>query len=88
MADDVQNRLADAMRAGVPASSQQAMDLAEEHRQHISRWFYDCPPAMHAGLGRMYVEDERFTATYEQIAPGLAEYVSTAVQANAERQGA
>ena len=87
-ADDMQRRLADAMRAGVPASSEQAMDLAEEHRQHISRWFYDCPPAMHAGLGRMYVEDERFTATYEQIAPGLAEYVSTAVQANAERQGA
>ena len=26
-----------------------AMDVAEEHRQHISRNFYDCPPAMHAG---------------------------------------
>ena len=43
-----------------------AMDLAEEHRQHITRWFYDCPPEMHAGLGRMYVEDERFTAHYER----------------------
>jgi hypothetical protein len=41
---------------------------------------------MHAGLGRMYVEDERFTAHYEDIAPGLAQYVSTAVQANAARQ--
>ncbi|WNV75903.1 TipAS antibiotic-recognition domain-containing protein [Geodermatophilus sp. DSM 44513] len=41
---------------------------------------------MHAGLGRLYVEDERFTATYEAIAPGLARYVSTAVQANAARQ--
>ena len=46
-----------------------------------------CPPEMHAGLGRMYVEDERFTATYEAMAPGLAQYVSTAVQANAARQG-
>jgi hypothetical protein len=63
------------------------MDVAEEHRQQISRNFYDCPPEMHAGLGRMYVEDERFTAHYEQIAPGLAQYVSTAVQANAARQG-
>jgi DNA-binding transcriptional MerR regulator len=86
-ADGVNTRFADALRAGVPADSEQAMGIAEEHRQHISRWFYDCPPAMHAGLGRMYVEDERFTATYEQIAPGLAQYVSTAVQANAARAG-
>ena len=83
---DVERRFAEAMRAGVPADSEQAMDVAEEHRQQISRNFYDCPPGMHAGLGRMYVEDERFTAHYERIAPGLAQYVSTAVQANAARQ--
>jgi DNA-binding transcriptional MerR regulator len=83
--EDVERRFAEALRAGVPADSAQAMDVAEAHRQHISRWFYDCPPEMHAGLGRMYVEDERFTAHYEQIAPGLAQYVSTAVQANAAR---
>jgi hypothetical protein len=86
-ADDVQNRFAEVMRSGAAADSEQAMDVAEEHRQHIGRWFYDCPPAMHAGLGRMYVEDERFTATYERTAEGLAQFVSTAVQANAARQG-
>ncbi len=85
-AADVERRFAEALRDGVPADSAPALDLAEEHRQHISRWFYDCPPEMHAGLGRMYVEDERFTAHYEQLAPGLARYVSTAVQANAARQ--
>src|SRR5919205_3191135 len=67
--DDVQRRFAEALRAGVPADSAQAMDIAEEHRQHISRNFYDCPPAMHAGLGRMYVDDERFAANYEALAP-------------------
>jgi DNA-binding transcriptional MerR regulator len=85
-AGDIERRFAEAMAAGVPADDARAMDLAEEHRQHIGRWFYDCPPAMHAGLGRMYVEDERFTANYERIAPGLAQYVSTAVQANAARR--
>ena len=84
--EDVERRFAEALRSGVPADSEQAMDVAEEHRQQISRNFYDCPPEMHAGLGRMYVEDERFTAYYERIAPGLAQYVSTAVQANAARQ--
>jgi MerR family transcriptional regulator, thiopeptide resistance regulator len=84
----IEQRLADALRAGVAPDSAPAMDLAEEHRRHISRWFYDCPPQMHAGLGRMYLEDERFTAHYEQVTPGLARYVSTAVQANAARHGA
>jgi DNA-binding transcriptional MerR regulator len=85
--DDIQRRFAEAMQSGAPADSARAMDVAEEHRQHITRWFYDCPPQMHAGLGRMYVEDERFTANYERTATGLAQYVSTAVQANAGRQG-
>ena len=85
--EDVERRFVEALRAGVPADSEQAMDIAEEHRQQINRNFYDCPPQMHAGLGRMYVEDERFTATYENVAPGLAQWVSTAVQANAARQG-
>ena len=86
-AGDVERRFAAALATGVPADAVEAMDLAEEHRQQISRDFYDCSPEMHGGLGRMYVEDERFTAYYERIAPGLARYVSTAVQANAARQG-
>jgi MerR family transcriptional regulator, thiopeptide resistance regulator len=86
-AADVERRFAELLRDGVPAESVPATDLAEEHRQHITRWFYDCPPEMHAGLGQMYVEDPRFTAHYEEIAPGLARYVSTAVQANAARRG-
>jgi DNA-binding transcriptional MerR regulator len=86
--EDVEVRFAAALQAGVPADSEQAMDIAEEHRQQISRNFYDCPPGMHAGLGRMYVEDERFTAHYENRAAGLAQYVSTAIQANAARRGA
>jgi DNA-binding transcriptional MerR regulator len=80
-------RFVELLGAGEPADGEQARAVAEEHRQHICRWFYDCGPAMHAGLGRMYVEDERFTATYEAKAPGLAQYVSAAVQANAAARG-
>jgi hypothetical protein len=64
------------------------MAVAEAHRRHISRWFYDCPPSMHRGLGDMYAADPRFTAHYEQRAAGLAEYVRDAVHANADRLGA
>jgi DNA-binding transcriptional MerR regulator len=85
--EDVERRFVEVMRSGAPADSEQAMDAAEAHRQQISRNFYDCPPEMHAGLGQMYVQDERFAAHYEELAPGLAQYVSDAVQANAARQG-
>jgi DNA-binding transcriptional MerR regulator len=85
--DEIDGRFVALMAAGEPADGEAACAAAEEHRQSISRRFYDCPPEMHAGLGRMYVEDARFTASYEGKAPGLARYVSTAVQANAAARG-
>ncbi|WP_414497553.1 TipAS antibiotic-recognition domain-containing protein [Streptomyces sp. CRN 30] len=38
------------MEAGEPPSGEAAMALAEEHRQQITGWFYDCPYAMHVCL--------------------------------------
>jgi hypothetical protein len=86
-ADAVTARLAELLDADVPATSTRAMDAAEEHRRHIHRWFYDCPHEMHAHLGEMYVTDQRFTATYDEVRPGLATYVRDAIVANAERAG-
>jgi MerR family transcriptional regulator, thiopeptide resistance regulator len=77
-----------AMTQGLPPQSEEAMDLVEQHRQHISRWFYDCSHDMHRGLGEMYVADPRFAKHYEDQAPGLSAYVRAAVLANAERSGA
>jgi MerR family transcriptional regulator, thiopeptide resistance regulator len=76
---------ADALRSGVPSDSPHAMDLAEAHRRHISRWFYDCGYDVHRGLAEMYVADERFAKHYEDVAPGLAQYVHDAITANADR---
>ncbi|HEY2443028.1 MAG TPA: MerR family transcriptional regulator [Streptosporangiaceae bacterium] len=84
-ATSVNQRFLDAMRSGAPAGSGQAMDLAEEHRQHITRRFYDCDHAMHRGLAEMYLRDERFGKNYDDMAPGLAQYVHDAILANATR---
>lgn len=35
-------------------------------------------------LGQMYVDDPRFTATYDQIAPGLAKYYCAAMDTYAD----
>ncbi len=83
--EGVEQALQRAMSAGLPATSQEAMDAAEAHRQHISRWFYALDYPMHRGLADMYVADPRFTAHYEERAPGLAAYVHDAIHANADR---
>jgi DNA-binding transcriptional MerR regulator len=76
------------MAAGEPPASEAAMDMAEEHRQHICGWFYECPYEMHQGLGEMYVSDERFKAFYDSMRPGLAEHLRDAIKANAARRTA
>ena len=70
---------------GVAPDDPRAMDAAERHRLLIDAWFYPCSHQMHEQLGRMYVEDARFTATYEKIRPGMAEYVRDATAANSAR---
>ena len=78
-------RFAAALRVGEPADGAVAMGLAEQHREHLVRWFYDCTPAMHRGIGDLYISDERYMAPYEEIQAGFSHYVRDAIHANADR---
>lgn len=82
--DDLNRRLAECMTSGAAPDSPQAMALAEEHRASIET-FYDCSYQMHRNLGEMYVADERFAKTYNDVAPGLAVWLRDAINANADR---
>ena len=84
--DENTRAFAAAMRAGQPAGGQAATDLAERHREHIGRHFYECGYPLHRGLAEMYVSDPRFTAHYDAVEPGLARYVRDAIVANADRR--
>lgn len=66
--------LAEGKRAGIVPGSPQANALAARHRAGISR-FYDCSDDMHVCLAQMYLADERFTRYYDDIEPGLAQFV-------------
>lgn len=83
----VEAALFDAFRAGLPADSTTAMEAAEQHRLHVNRWFYDCPPSMHRSLGDIYVSDPRYVARYDDSfgRPGFAAYCREAIHANADR---
>jgi DNA-binding transcriptional MerR regulator len=86
--DDWSTRYAALMSAGQPPTAEAAMDLAEEHRLHIHRWYYGCGYEMHGCLADMYVSDERFKAFYDAMHPGLAEHLRDAIHANAARHAA
>src|SRR6185503_17358165 len=79
------NAFVAAMEAGLPATSEEAMDAAEQARLQIDKWFYDITPSFHRNLGDMYLADPRFTKTYEDMVPGMAQYVRDAIHANADR---
>lgn len=83
--DALNRHLADALAAGLAPDGGEAMDLAEVHRQQIVENYYDCTYEIHRGLAEMYLADERFTATYEKVAPGLARWLHDAIVANADR---
>ena len=42
---------------------------------------------MQVCLGRMYAHDPRFTAYYDKVRPGLADWLSQVIDENARAQG-
>lgn len=82
----VEAAMAALLAAGEAPDGPKAMDLAEEARLHIHRWFYPCSHTMHVGLAEMYTADARFAAHYDDRAPGLSAFMAGAIRANAARQ--
>ncbi|MDR3080984.1 MAG: MerR family transcriptional regulator [Streptomyces sp.] len=83
--DDWQERYAALMAAGEQPTGETAMDLAEEHRQQITEWYFEVSYELHRCFAEMYVADERFKAFYDSVRPGLAEHLKEAILANAAR---
>lgn len=78
LAEEVNSTLAQAMETGDPAGelAQKAADL---HKQWITFYWSEYSKEAHAGLGEMYVADERFKAYYDKIRPGAAEFLRDAI---------
>lgn len=69
-------KLADAMDQDI--KSKKVQDLIAEHSKGI-QFFYDCPLEMYRNLGKMYVDDPRFTVYYDKFRPGLAIFLRDAI---------
>jgi MerR family transcriptional regulator, thiopeptide resistance regulator len=70
------------MQAGAAVADPAVQAAVEEHRRLIDRWFYPCSVEMHKNLGAMYVQDPRFTANLDKLAPGYAKFLSDAIAAS------
>ena len=58
-----------------------AQELAGKLQAYISANFYNCTPEILAGLGRVYVADERFRNNIDKHGEGTAEFISSAIKA-------
>ena len=61
------------------ADSAVAQALVKKLQQHITDNFYTCTPQILAGLGQMYVLDERFRDNIDRHGIGTAAFVSAAI---------
>ena len=66
--------------SGASADSAEAQVLVAKLQAHITENYYTCTDEILAGLGQMYVADERFKANINKNSDGTAEFVSKAIE--------
>ncbi|SRR5579875_3503639 len=57
----------------------EVQEWIQRYHQHINDRFYTCTAQIFRGLADCYVQDERFTASWEAIKPGMAHFMSEAM---------
>ena len=65
--------------SGASADSDEAQALVAKLQAHITVNYYTCTDEILAGLGKMYVADERFKKNIDKYREGTAEFASQAI---------
>ncbi|MBQ3403945.1 MAG: MerR family transcriptional regulator [Oscillospiraceae bacterium] len=84
--DEILGKFALCMKSGDSPDSGSAQELVKELQGFISANFYDCTDQILAGLGEMYVADERFRENIDRHGQGTAQYISRAIQHSSREQ--
>jgi len=74
-------KFAACMKEGHTNDSAEAQALVKELQNYITKNYYTCTIEILAGLGQMYVADERFKNNIDQHTPGTAAFISEAITA-------
>ena len=78
--NDILAELAVCMKNGEDPSSAEAQSLVKTLQSHITENYYHCTNEILAGLGKMYVADERFKNNIDKHADGTAEFICEAIE--------
>ncbi len=73
-------KFAECMQNGNTADSKEAQALVIELQDYITENYYTCTNEILAGLGQMYVADERFKNNIDKNGNGTADFVSKAIK--------
>ena len=65
--------------SGACADSAEAQALAAKLQAHITEHYYTCTDEILAGLGKMYIADERFKKNIDKHGEGTAEFTAEAI---------
>ena len=65
--------------SGASADSDEAQALVAKIQAHITENYYTCTDEILAGLGKMYVADERFKKNIDKYGEGTAEFAAEAI---------
>ena len=65
--------------SGASADSAEAQALVAKLQAHITENYYTCTDEILAGLGQMYVADERFKKNIDKYGEGTAEFAAEAI---------
>ena len=74
------------MDSGASADSTEAQALVAKLQTHITTNYYTCTDEILAGLGKMYVADERFKKNIDKYGEGTAEFVSEGIRIYVEKK--
>ena len=80
LGQEIQNRLEEAVQAGLSPQSEQGRAITDLHRRWLTITGNRYDPAKHRGIAEFYVTDERFTAYYDRQVPGCARFLRDAVR--------
>ena len=65
--------------SGVTPGSAEAQALVVKLQKHITDNYYTCTDEILAGLGKMYIGDERFKKNIDKYGEGTAEFAAEAI---------
>ena len=73
-------------QSGASADSAEAQTLVAKLQAHITANYYTCTDEILAGLGKMYVADERFKKNIDKYGEGTAEFASESIAMFCEKR--